>query len=105
MVAEARVACAEAALQLIQTIPLPGVEGRIDHLAIDAEGQRLFIAALGHGTVEIADLKAGKITGRIDNLREPQGVAYLPDQDEIAVACGGDGAVRFFAGKSLEPLG
>ena len=28
-------------LRLIQTIPLPGVEGRIDHLAVDLAGHRL----------------------------------------------------------------
>jgi len=33
----------EKALQLKQTIPLPGVEGRIDHLALDASGERLFV--------------------------------------------------------------
>ena len=35
-------------LRLVQTIPLPGVEGRLDHLAVDLNGQRLFIAALGN---------------------------------------------------------
>ena len=40
--------------------PLPGVEGRIDHLAADVAGQRVFVAALGNGTVEIVDLAQGK---------------------------------------------
>jgi hypothetical protein len=35
-----------SALRMVQTIPLPNVEGRIDHMAIDLNGQRLFIAAL-----------------------------------------------------------
>src|SRR5256886_7250135 len=32
--------------KLKQTIPLPGVEGRIDHLALDAASDRLFVCAL-----------------------------------------------------------
>src|SRR5205814_10088075 len=34
-------------LQLTQTIALPDVRGRIDHLDIDLDGGRLFVAALG----------------------------------------------------------
>ncbi len=33
----------DAPLQLKQTIVLPGVEGRIDHLDLDAAGERLFV--------------------------------------------------------------
>jgi hypothetical protein len=43
---------------MVQTIPLPNVEGRIDHMAVDVEGQRIFIAALGNHSVEILDLNA-----------------------------------------------
>ena len=42
-----------SALRMVQTIPLPNVEGRIDHMAVDVKGQRLFIAALGNNSVEI----------------------------------------------------
>ena len=45
-----------APLRLVQTIPLPHVEGRIDHLAVDLRGQRLFVAALGNNTLEVLDL-------------------------------------------------
>ena len=47
-------------LKLIQTIVLPGVEGRFDHMSVDIKGKRLFIAALGNETVEVIDLVAGK---------------------------------------------
>jgi hypothetical protein len=36
-----------APLRLVQTIPMPGVHGRMDHLGVDVEGMRLFAAALG----------------------------------------------------------
>jgi hypothetical protein len=34
-------------LKLEATIPMPNVQGRIDHLSIDLKGQRLFVAAWG----------------------------------------------------------
>ena len=43
---------ATAPLTLDKTIPMPKVEGRIDHMAADVAGQRLFVAALGNNTVE-----------------------------------------------------
>ena len=49
-------------LRLVQTIPMPGVEGRIDHLAVDLKGQRLFVAALGNNTVEVVDLSVDVAT-------------------------------------------
>src|SRR6266851_3791457 len=61
-------------LTQVQTIPLGGVEGRIDHFGIDAKGKRLFVAALGNDTVEVVDMVAGKVTQRISNLRTPQGI-------------------------------
>ena len=43
----------EKAFKLKQTISLPGVEGRIDHLALDTPGERLFVCALGNNTLEV----------------------------------------------------
>src|SRR3989442_9678373 len=45
-------------LKLVQKIPLPAVKGRIDHISVDLRGKRLFLAALGNGTMEVIDLAA-----------------------------------------------
>ena len=42
-------------LAQVGAIPLPGVEGRIDHLTVDLSAQRLFVAALGNNSVEVRD--------------------------------------------------
>lgn len=83
-------------LALQRVIELPGVKGRIDHLAVDFEHRRLFVAEYGNGSVDEVDIEGGRVTGSITGLHEPQGVAYLPSQGEIVVACG-DGSVRFYA--------
>jgi hypothetical protein len=38
------------ALKLVQTIPLPGVTGRLDHMGVDLERKRLFVAAVANNT-------------------------------------------------------
>jgi DNA-binding beta-propeller fold protein YncE len=91
-------------VRLVQTIPLPGVEGRIDHFALDAKGGRLFVAALGNNTVEVVDLAAGKVVGRLKDLQAPQGIALAPDFNRLAVANDTDGSVRLFDAATFKPV-
>src|SRR5216684_160765 len=93
-----------APLKLEKTILLPGVEGRIDHLSVDLNNQRLFVAALGNNTVEIIDLKNGKRIHSIPGLTEPQGVLYVPPVNRLYVANGGDGSLRILDGSSFQLL-
>ncbi len=88
-------------LRLVQTIPMPGVVGRIDHMAIDLKGHRLFVVALGNNSLEILDLQAGKHIYRIPGLKEPQGVVYIPELNKIFVTSGGDGTCKIFDGDSF----
>lgn len=81
-------------LGLERAIKLPGVAGRIDHLAIDLEHLQVFVAEYGNGSVDAVDLASGKVAGRITGLREPQGVAVLGD-GQLVVACS-DGSVHFY---------
>jgi YVTN family beta-propeller protein len=76
----------QAPLTLVGTIALPGVEGRIDHLAVDAAAQRLYVAALGNNTVEVLDLKTNRHLKSVAGFREPQGIAVVPDAKLVAVA-------------------
>ena len=61
-------------LVLERKIPLGEVRGRIDHLAIDLDRDRLFVAELGNNSLGVVDLAAGKLLRRIGELDEPQGV-------------------------------
>jgi YVTN family beta-propeller protein len=88
-------------LKLESTIPLPKVNGRIDHLAADVAGKRLFVSALGNNTVEVVDLAAGKVIHTIAGLKEPQGLLYWPEMNRLYVANGADGHVRVYDGTSF----
>src|ERR1700757_2821093 len=106
VLASATVAMGQAAapLKLEQTIELPDVQGRIDHMSIDIAGQRLFVSALGNNTVEVVDLKAGKRAHTISGLKEPQGVLYIRDKNRLFVASDKDGTAKVFDGTSFQLL-
>lgn len=92
-------------LHLEAKIPLSGVSGRMDHLAYDAAGHRVFAAALGNNSVEVVDLGAGSRVHSITGLHEPQGVLFVPSAGRLVVANGGDGACVFYDGRSYAELG
>src|SRR4051812_39040551 len=89
---------AEDPLLLSATIPLPGVNGRFDHFAIDAQGHRLFVAALGNNTLEVLDVAAKKHLASITGLHKPAGAVFLTTQNQIGVAAGGAGVFAVFNG-------
>src|SRR2546427_8409572 len=101
----AALAQAREPLELVQTMALPDVRGRIDHLDIDLDGERLFVAALGNNTVEVIDLRAGQRSARLEHLQEPQGVAYVPEARRLFVATGQGGRIDVFAGAPLAAAG
>ena len=94
----------DSPLRLKQTIPLPGVEGRIDHFAFDAAGERLFVCALGNNSVEVVDLRKGERVHSVTGLGAPEGVAYIPGLDRLLVANDKDGTCKIFDGKSFQQL-
>jgi DNA-binding beta-propeller fold protein YncE len=83
-------------LQFVGTIPMEGVEGRIDHMAARRDGKRLFVAALGSDMVEEIDAERRKVVGTIRGIKEPQGIYYIAMSKRLAVASGGDGNVRIY---------
>jgi DNA-binding beta-propeller fold protein YncE len=92
-------------LRLQAKIPLGDVRGRIDHMAVDLARHRLFVAALGNGSLAVVDLEAQRLDRMIGELSEPQGVGYDPATDTLYVANAGDGSVRLFKGADLSPSG
>src|SRR5437899_154136 len=48
-----------ASLELMGTIVLKGKPGKLDHLALDAKRERLFVANKVNNTLDVVDLKAG----------------------------------------------
>jgi len=95
----------ERALKLTQTLPLPGVEGRIDHLALDASSNRLFICALENNTVEVLDLRKEERIYSITGLGAPQGIVYIREIDRLFVANDKGGILKIYDAKSFKAVG
>jgi len=84
-----------APLVLVRIIPIPGVEGRFDHMAVDNKNGRVFASVYGNDSVEVLDAQRGK---RIHSIQEgfskPQMVAYLAESNRIVVSSEGDGTCK-----------
>src|SRR5213596_262105 len=94
----------QEAINLKQTIALPGVEGRIDHFALDPSGERLFVCALGNNTVEVMDLRKGERIRSITGLGAPQGIIYIHELDRLFVANDKGGIFKIYDGKSFQQI-
>jgi DNA-binding beta-propeller fold protein YncE len=89
-------------LHLVQTIPMPNVKGRLDHMDVDVDGKRAFIAGVESGSVEVVDLEAGKWTRSIPGFKTPTEMCYVRELNKIFVASRDDGMIRVFRGDSFD---
>jgi len=96
-------AAAPETLVLVKTIPLKGVAGKLDHLAVDSKGERLFVANKTNNTLDIVDLKTGKLIKQIAEQGKVSGVSYAADLDMIYVG-NGAGFCNAFDGKEFKQV-
>src|SRR3984893_15169043 len=89
-------------LELVRTIPMPGVTGRFDAFGVDVKGHRLFVTPLDHKTVEVYDLKTAKLIHSIPGIEKAHPVLYRGDLDEIFVTDGPAGSLKIFKGDKYE---
>jgi len=75
-------------LKLVATTPMPDFTGDFDHFGLDLKGNRLFLAAEDHKTVEVFDLWTGARVHSIEGFGHPLTMAYLPESDRLIVTNG-----------------
>jgi DNA-binding beta-propeller fold protein YncE len=94
-------------LKLSQTIPLTGLkDGDFDHFALDAPGQRLFLAAEENSTIIVIDLHTNKVTGKIAGAKAPHSIGYNSESKKLYVVDdGGPNQVEIFDGTSFKLVG
>jgi DNA-binding beta-propeller fold protein YncE len=97
----------DAPLRLETSIPMPGVKGDFDHFGADIKGNRLFLAAEEHKTVEVFDLKTGKHLHSVPGFDAPHQIVYVPQNNTILVTDSGEeggkeGYVRVISGESYK---
>ena len=94
---------AQPYLTPIGSVPLEGVEGRLDHMAADTVSQRLFVAALENHSIEVIDLAQRKRIHQIPGILEPQGIAFVRESALLLVCSRGDGTCRSFDANTFAP--
>jgi hypothetical protein len=88
-------------LRLVQTIPLQGVGGRLDHMALDLEKKRLFVAAVANGTLEVVDLDARKVIKSLSGIKDTQDALFLGGHFNKLYVSSLDGTLRIFQGETF----
>lgn len=86
----------------VGSVPLEGVEGRLDHLTVDVRSQHLFISGLENHTVEVVDLAKRQRIHEITSISEPQGLIFIPEKNRLIVCSRGDGTCRSFDATTFE---
>jgi hypothetical protein len=101
LAASGAVAADHAPLERLGTIALKGPVGGLDHLAVDARRGRLFVANTANDTLDVVDLKAGKLLAQVPGQGRPRGVDYSPDVDRVFVGCGTGGVCNVLDGQDF----
>lgn len=89
-------------LERVQTIALKGPVGGMDHLAVDAKRGRLFVANTVNNSLDVVDLKAGKLLKQVSGQGRARGVDFSPEADRVFVGCGTGGACNVLDGENYD---
>lgn len=96
-----------AALRPAGRTELPGYTGDFDHFEVDLKRNLLWLAAEDHGTLDVFDLKTGKMLkshqGVVDT---PHGILYLPEKNRLLITdSGGKGFPKLIDAISYKVTG
>jgi hypothetical protein len=64
------------ALRLVQTIALPEVKGRLDHMGVHLEKNRLFVAAAANNSLAVVDLTGGGVIKGLAGFKDSQDALF-----------------------------
>ncbi len=94
----------ESPLSIVGHADLPGYDGDFDHLAADVPGNRLFVAAEDHGTLEVFNLATLEHLKTVKGpIETPHSILYLPDVHKLLVTDGGKGMSHYFDSDTYAP--
>jgi DNA-binding beta-propeller fold protein YncE len=79
----------DGGVHLKTRIPMPGIKGDFDHFAADVKGDRLYLAAEEHKSVEVFELKSGKHLSSISGFETPHAIVFSPEKNLLLVTDSG----------------
>jgi hypothetical protein len=81
---------ADEALRLAGRQDLPGYTGDFDHFEYDLKGNRLWLAAEDHGTLDVFDLRTLKMQKSVKGIVDtPHGILHVPQKNRLIVTDSG----------------
>lgn len=83
----------------------PGYAGDFDHFGIDVKGNRLFLAAEDHSTLELFNLKTGQHERTLTGFETPHAIIYLPEHNRLIVTDSGKGMTKVLDATTYKVVG
>jgi len=83
---------------------LPGYSGDFDHFAVDLQGNRLFLAAEDHGTLEVFDLHTGKHLRSVKGFETPHSIFPIPQTHRLLITDGSE-SIKLLDAQTLASVG
>ena len=83
----------------------PEYSGDFDHFGYDLKGNRLWLAAEDHGTLELFNLRTGKHERTITGVQTPHAIIYLPKANRLIVTDSGKGMTKIFDATTYKVVG
>lgn len=90
-------------LVLLGRTSFPGYNGDVDHLFADLQENKLFVAAEDHGTVEVFNLKTGRLLRTLTTFKTPHAFFLVPGTHRIIVT--DDSGPRIIDDRTYQVLG
>jgi len=92
-------------LRLLGRTDLPGYSGDFDHFGVDLAGNRLFLAAEDHGTLEVFNLGSGAHQQTVTGFETPHSIFYIADMNRLLVTDSGAGMTKVLDATSYKVTG
>lgn len=92
-----------APLTLLGRTNFPGYDGDVDHLFADLKENKLFVAAEDHGTVEVFNLKTGRLLKTLTTFKTPHAFFLVPGTHRLIIT--DDAGPRIIDDRTYKVLG
>lgn len=83
----------------------PEYSGDFDHFGYDFKGNRLWLAAEDHGTLELFNLRTGHHERTITGFQTPHAIVYLPKANRLIVTDSGKGMTKVLDATTYKIVG
>ncbi len=91
-------------LKIVGRTELAGYTGDFDHFDYDLAGNRLFLAAEDHGTLEVFNLKTGAHLKSIGDMGTPHTIVFQPKVNRLLVTDGSKAMTRLLDATTYRQL-